>query len=504
MILCVTLSPVMKGGGVLISASAGMAAGCVAEFKACVARLYTSNCTELNDNSPYLISLFKSLEKVFEYGLKEFPSLFGELQQYCWNVFEKLEKCSKEFGYDVPYSLSAALDKVNECKRVKTAIGKGRLFLRILAKNGSLGDLVLLLKENKPFLLQFYEHSKSVLTNDVQCQIFYSFVADFTRIKFELNIDGADFLDTTWQIPVYMTKDFVPCSHLGIRVRFLDSYYIITELEKEFYENGGGFFELGDVITSLAGNVLRGKVVDLQKIFTRKCRTLLRFEVAKVRAPGGTYFKPILNILKKRGYENILDLDEGSDTNAKFPVWPDTESLDLSACYAALGDGAMDGVGESPSSANKIIHSVRYVGSMKIGSRGDTSHIPEAIELVLAENPSPSHYMPAEGSNLILKVKLKHCGSLLGELDVSVWPVRPSANENDVQSEPFLKHAYPSISAVGHRKQAPRYFGYIAGNTTCTVATGFTAYVFLCVSKVEASRIVKGMSNGFKRTSWTM
>lgn len=97
----------------------------------------------------------------------------------------------------------------------------------------------------------------------------------------------------------------------------MDSYYIVTELDKEFYENEGGFFELGDVITSLAGNVLRGKVVDLRKIFTKECRTLLRFEIAKVRALDGTYFKPILNILKKRGYENILDLDEGSGANGK-------------------------------------------------------------------------------------------------------------------------------------------------------------------------------------------
>ncbi|KAL5109886.1 hypothetical protein TcWFU_002002 [Taenia crassiceps] len=467
-----------------------MAARCLADFKACVAQLYASNCTELDDTSPYLIPLFASIEKVLEHGLKEFPSLFGESKQYCWNVFEKLTKGSKEFGYDIPYSLSAALDKVNECKRVKTAIGKGRLLLRILAKNGSLGDMVLLLKENKSFLLQFYEYSKAVLTNDVQCQIFYSFVADFTRIKFELNIDGADFLDITWEIPVYVAKDFVPCSHLGIRVRFLDSYYIITELEKEFYENGGDFFELGDVITALAGNVLRGKVVDLQKIFTRECRTLLRFEVAKVRASDGTYFKPILNILEKHGYENILNLDVDSDAKAKIPVWPVTESLDLSACYTALGDGATDVVGESPSLANNIIHSVRYVGSVNIGSRGDMSHIPETIETVLAENPSPSHYMP-------VRVRL-------GELDVSVWPVRSNANENGVKDEPFLKHAYPSISAVGHRRQAARYFGYIAGDSTCTVATTFTAYVFLCVSKAEASRIVRGISKGFKRTNWTM
>ncbi|EUB62210.1 hypothetical protein EGR_02962 [Echinococcus granulosus] len=467
-----------------------MASTCVANFKACVAQLYASNCTELNDSSTYLVPLFTSIEKVFEQGLKEFPSLFGESQQYCWNVFEKLTKCNKEFNYDVPYSLSATLDKVNECKRVKTAVGKGRLFLRILAKNGSLGDLVFLLKENKPFLLEFYERSKAILTNDVQCQIFYSFVADFTRMKFELNIDSADFLDATWEIPVYMTKDFVPCSHLGIRVRFLDSYYIVTELQKEFYDNEGGFFELGDVITSLAGNILRGKVVDLQKIFTRECRTLLPFEIAKIRAPDGTYFKPILNILKKRGYENILNLDEKSGTKAKLSAWPDTESLDLSACYATLGEGVIDGVGEAPSSVTEIIHSVRYVGSMNVGSRGNMSHISEVIESVLAKNPSPSHFMP-------VRVRL-------GELDISVWPVRSGATQNDVQSEPFLKHAYPSISAVGPRKQAPRYFGYIAGNSTCAVATSFSAYVFLCVSRAEASRIVKGISNGFKRTNWTM
>lgn len=79
---------------------------------------------------------------------------------------------------------------------------------------------------------------------------------------------------------------------------------------------------------------------------------------------------------------------------AKVSAWPATESLDLSACYAALGEDAVDGVGESPSLANNIIHSVRYVGSMNVGPRGDMSHIPEAIEFVLAENPSPSHYMP--------------------------------------------------------------------------------------------------------------
>lgn len=89
-----------------------MAAGCVSDFKLCVAKLYNSNCTEVNDNSVDLMHLFMSMEKVFEHGLKEFPSLFGDSKQYCWNVFEKLESCSKEFKIDLPYSLSMALDKV--------------------------------------------------------------------------------------------------------------------------------------------------------------------------------------------------------------------------------------------------------------------------------------------------------------------------------------------------------------------------------------------------------
>ena len=89
-----------------------MAADCVSAFKLCAAKLYSSGCTEVDDSSIDLVNLFISIEKVFELGLKEFPSLFGESKQYCWNVFERLTYDSKYFGIDIPYSVSMALDKV--------------------------------------------------------------------------------------------------------------------------------------------------------------------------------------------------------------------------------------------------------------------------------------------------------------------------------------------------------------------------------------------------------
>ena len=110
-------------------------------------------------------------------------------------------------------------------------------------------------------------------------------------------------------------------SHLGIRVRYLDSYYIITEFEENFYNDEDGFFELGDVITSLAGTALRGKVVDLQKLFTKECRTLLRFEIAKLRFKDGTLFKPILTILKKRGLENMLSPSKSHDYKSTVSIF---------------------------------------------------------------------------------------------------------------------------------------------------------------------------------------
>lgn len=113
---------------------------------------------------------------------------------------------------------------------------------------------------------------------------------------------------------MFLLKLNCPCSsfsQIGIKVRYVDSYYIITDFE-ESYNEEDNFFELGDVITSLGGKALRGKVVDLQKICTKERRKLLRFEIAKMTTASGSYFPPIVNIIKKKGIPNIFASNDTS------------------------------------------------------------------------------------------------------------------------------------------------------------------------------------------------
>lgn len=75
-------------------------------------------------------------------------------------------------------------------------------------------------------------------------------------------------------------------------------------------------------------------------------------------------------------------------------AWPDDEALDLTSCYATLGeDGIVDSGGTS-SLGSPIDHSVRFVGSLEMGTHGEMCYIEEAIDSILVEHPSPSSYMP--------------------------------------------------------------------------------------------------------------
>ncbi|VDO06132.1 unnamed protein product [Rodentolepis nana] len=478
-----------------------MAEFSVADFKTSVGILYSKKCMELNDESPELIPILKSIERVFETGLKECPSLFSDAKQYCWNLFERLMQCHKEYKYEIPYSLSSAYYGVNQCTRVKTTIGKGRLLLRTLAHNGGLVDFVKLLMENKPFIHEHYERGKAVFTNEIQSQIFFSFIADFKRIQFDLNLTHADFLDSTWDIPVYKYKDFVPCGKLGIKVRYVDSYYIVTDFEEGFVDEDN-FFELGDVITSISGTALRGKVVNLQKFITKECRKLLQFEIVKLATENGSLFRPIVNLIKNGNIPNILWSNDSLASKEKSLDWPALEFLDLSKCYAALSPRVVDTTGlETKFPQFEVRHTLRYVGSVDMGGKNDEIHIPEAIDAALAENPVAERYMPVR---VRLGKYLFMIQRFLGEIDVAFWPVLPNSEISTVPEEPYLKLTYPSISAVGQNKKSTRYFSFIAGNTTCSMATNFTAYVFLALTPGEALRIVKGISRGFKRTNWMM
>uniref|UniRef100_A0A5K3FU68 Cauli_VI domain-containing protein n=1 Tax=Mesocestoides corti TaxID=53468 RepID=A0A5K3FU68_MESCO len=219
----------------------------------------------------------------------------------------------------------------------------------------------------------------------------------------------------------------------------------------------------------------------------KQCRKPMQFEVAKVRSPDGSLFQPIVDLLKKSGYSDILKETRGTNKKANSVKWSNCEALDLTTCYSILEEGGLEARG-AEQSAKEIAHSVRYVGKTGVDRRGTKSLIDAIIDSVVAEHPSPSQYLPVRVG--------------LGELNMKVWPVTPGTCR-DANAKPFLTHAYPIITVVGQGSQNPRYFGYIASNSTYNTAEGFTAYVFLCWNANEAARIVKGISSGLKRTRLT-
>lgn len=90
-------------------------------------------------------------------------------------------------------------------------------------------------------------------------------------------------------------------------MRYLDTYYIVTELDKDFAINEGAILEPGDVITSVADRPVRGTLLDLKRTLNSGGRKPMRIEVTKIRCAGGNLFEPVVRILMNRGFANILN-----------------------------------------------------------------------------------------------------------------------------------------------------------------------------------------------------
>lgn len=92
-----------------------------------------------------------------------------------------------------------------------------------------------------------------------------------------------------------------------------------------------------------------------------------------------------------------------------------------------------------------------------------------------------------------------------GELCVSVWPVLPQSGKADLEAEPFLQCAYPSISATGRPKNSPRIVTFIVRRTkSATNVVTYTAHVFVCLCMEEAFRLNRSLSKASKQAHWVM
>nr|VZI50796.1 unnamed protein product [Spirometra erinaceieuropaei] len=452
------------------------------DLKACILAFHQHPGQPIDDTHPTMINFFSTLERIFRHGLKNGTS------RDLWNWIERLPSYTSDSGYYIPYQLLKAINEAKKSSRVTTAQGKGRLFLRTLVHRKLLENLLQLLRDNPVLVLRHYEIENSLFTDDILSEILRSLFAELARLDFQLDLDNADFLDETWELAVMKELQFVPCSRLGLGVQICGKHYIVTDIKPYSFVLDEDSVELGDVISEFVGRPLHGTALDLKQLLIHHGRRPITMKVVKLRSPSGHLFQPLVAVLLNSNLERLLARvnsppAESTDGSTEYDSqWPVEEDLIYpeSAC----------------SSTSRVKHRMRYAGCCSVGPNGSIRFMPEAILHVLNLNPDPRKYLPVS--------------LIAGELDFSIW--RLDSQRGDMQVEevaageealPILRHTYPQVSAVGRRRDKPRYVAYIAGETTCTLARNFTCFVFLCIDEEEANSVISMLSQGFERTHWT-
>ncbi|VDN12446.1 unnamed protein product [Dibothriocephalus latus] len=181
------------------------------DLKACILAFHQNPSQPIDDRHPIMNNFFSTLERIFRYGLKAGASRGGQTKWDPWNWIEKLPSCTSNSGLFVPYQLLKAIDETKKSSRVTTAQGKGRLFLRTLVQRKLLENLLQLLRDNPVLALRHYEAGHSLFTDEILSEILRSLFAEVARLDFQLDLDNADFLDETWELPVMKELQFVPC-----------------------------------------------------------------------------------------------------------------------------------------------------------------------------------------------------------------------------------------------------------------------------------------------------
>lgn len=63
--------------------------------------------------------------------------------------------------------------------------------------------------------------SSSVLGDEILSEILLSVLRQVGNLKFELDLRNGSFLDNSWYLPSVLDLELVPCTNLGIAVRYL-------------------------------------------------------------------------------------------------------------------------------------------------------------------------------------------------------------------------------------------------------------------------------------------
>ncbi|KAK4315080.1 hypothetical protein Pmani_013674 [Petrolisthes manimaculis] len=402
------------------------------------------------DTQPCLLPLCLVLEAIFRKGLNNMVhSAFGLTKRDYWIWLEKTAQSAT--GLQNGYKEAVESVANNPC--VSSMQGRGRLFIRHALKHKCLHIPIEIIVRTKG--QEGIYDADSIIGNEILGEIFLSLLYQCSHINFELQLDNASFLDDTWQLPGYHEYELVPCMDLGVYLGHVSGRAVVVRVEEGSVAAEDNKIEVGDIITEMFGTCIHG---------WRRGRvsSLLR---------------------QKRGLPITLRVIKGHDsTGLVFPgVVPLLRRLqvDVTQLQEKYQGEALAETTETPLIGSIGGQSVEYLGSLSVGETGDVTHIEHAVAAVVSQDRQA------------VSVAL-----VTGEIGVQTL-LRTNRKI-------ILSHSYTEISSCGRRNDMPEYFAYIAGDTSCTISSHFTCFVFRAPSVEQSRDILLTLADGFHRTHWAV
>ncbi|XP_063612963.1 uncharacterized protein LOC134786340, partial [Penaeus indicus] len=386
------------------------------------------------DIHPFLLPLCQVLESIFRKGLNNIVhSAFGITRRDYWAWIDKTAQTSA----GLQGNFKRIVEEVSSNPSVNTPQGRGRLFIRHALKSKCLHvpiETIVRMKCNEGI----YEED-SIIGDEILGEIFLSLLYQCSHLHFDLKLENASFLDETWQLPQYQEYELVPCMDLGVYLGHVSGRAVVVKVEDGSVAAEDNKIEVGDVIDEAFGICINGWRRGRVTALLRQKRGLpVTLKVIKGHYPNGSVFPGVIPLLRR------LHLDVDS-LQERFREAALSESQETSLTGSHIGG-----------------QTVQYMGSVSVGGCGDVSQIEHAVMAVSSQN--------RQSVPVIL---------ITGEIGVQTLL---KTNRKMV-----LSHSYTEISSCGRRNDMPDYFAYIAGDTSCTISSHFTCYVFKAVS-VDQSR----------------
>lgn len=411
---------------------------------------------DINDENEDLCHFCKCFENCLQKGLLSCFDSVGYLKIPCaWHWLEYVA----EKNYSSYNTFSLVVEQVKQNSKIHTSIGRLRFLIRACLVRKCLHMPIEILTRISSLATEFY-NLKSILGDDILREILLSVLLQCSKFNFKLNLRKATFLDDTWQMPSCVALELVPCKSLGISVCFTKEKALIINVDEKSVAAEDNKIEIGDVLDEINENVINGDSKGkLRKIMRKASGQPITLHIIKYRTKkSGELYEPIVHLIKSSGIERMKSLIQISQAETiKKDQISKLKNKTLSSGF-----------------------SVKYCGSVHVGTEGDVKQIEKAIRRLLK-------------SGEIKQVPVKfEC------LEIGIVVTQ------EIDNRTICKQSYMEISSCGCTANIPDYFAFIAGETNCNMATKFDAYIFYHRNKTEVQQILQSLGQGFQRTHFAV